>query len=93
MKIIEITKHSRSSTGIHFLVLNDESYSNDDIDYLVEEWCDKDPGGANTGYTYEWKFVTNKKTIEKTIIDKIKTLKIKRDNITTNISELEKHLN
>lgn len=37
MKVVKINKNYRNGTKEHFLVLLDEPYSNDDIDYLVEE--------------------------------------------------------
>jgi glycosyltransferase involved in cell wall biosynthesis len=57
MKIVKINKTYRSGNIEHFLVLLEEPYSNDDIDYLVEEWCDEDLSGSNYGYSYEWTFV------------------------------------
>ena len=36
MKVVKINKSFRNGSKEHFLVLLDEPYSNDDIDYLVE---------------------------------------------------------
>lgn len=59
MKLVKINKSYRNGTKEHFLVLLDEPYSNDDINYLVEEWCESKPSGSNYGYTVEWWYGLN----------------------------------
>jgi len=74
MKIVKIKKFYRNGTKEHFLVLLDESYSNDDIDCEVEEWCESEPNGMNYGYSYEWDFVNDKNIINDVLVKKLHIL-------------------
>lgn len=92
MKIIKINKSYRNGTKEHFLVLLEELYTTDDIDYLVEDWCESEGSGMNYGYTYESQFVKDDKLINTILKDKIKTaereietLKLKSVNMKENI--------
>ena len=72
MKAIEITKTTSSRTIIHHIVLT-YNYIPEEIDDLVEDWCDIESSGRNSGFTYKWEFVEDK--------DKIKQLVKKEYNI------------
>ena len=74
------------------LVLLDEPYSNDDIDYLVEEWCESEPSGMSYGYTYEWWFVEDTELINTILKDKIKILESKIERLKTEKCEMERYL-
>jgi len=92
MKIVKINKSYRNGNIEHFLVLLDEPYSNDDIDCLVEEWCENEPNGMNYGYSYDWWFVEDKELISAILKDKIKNIDSKIESLKTKKCELEKHL-
>lgn len=92
MKVVKINKSYRSGTKEHFLVLLDEPYSNDDIDYLVEEWCEDEPSGSNYGYTCEWWFVEDEELINTILKDKIKILESKIVRLKTEKCEMERYL-
>jgi hypothetical protein len=92
MKIVKINKRYRNGTKEHFLVLLDEPYSNDDIDYLVEEWCESEPSGMNYGYTYEWLFVDDKTLISNILRDKIKITESQINTLKNEKSKMIKHL-
>ena len=92
MKVVKINKSYRNGTKEHFLVLLDEPYSNDDIDYLVEEWCEDEPSGSNYGYTYEWRFVEDEELINTILKDKIKIVEHKIERLKTEKCEMERYL-
>lgn len=92
MKVVKINKSYRSGTKEHFLVLLDEPYSNDDIDYLVEEWCEDEPSGSYYGYTYEWWFVEDEELINTILKDKIKILESKIERLKTEKCEMKRYL-
>lgn len=92
MKVVKINKSYRSGTKEHFLVLLDEPYSNDDIDYLVEEWCEDEPSGSSYGYTYEWWFVEDEELINTILKDKIKIVERKIERLKTEKCEMERYL-
>ena len=92
MKVVKIHKSYRSGTKEHFLVLLDEPYSNDDIDYLVEEWCENEPSGSNYGYTVEWRFVEDTEIINTILKDKIKITECEIEALKTKKCEMERHL-
>lgn len=75
MKIIKIHKKCKNIIKEHFLVLLDEPYSYDDIVSNVEDWCETEPSGMNSGYTYEWWFIEDTNTINIIIKDQIKNIK------------------
>lgn len=92
MKVVKINKNYRNGTKEHFLVLLDEPYSNDDIDYLVEEWCESEGSGMNYGYTYEWWFVKDDKLINTILKDKIKIAEREIETLKTKKCEMESNL-
>lgn len=92
MKVVKINKSYRGGTKEHFLVLLDEPYSNDDIDYLVEEWCDTDVAGRNYGYRYEWWFVEDEELINTILKDNIKIVDSQIEALKTKKCEMEKYL-
>jgi hypothetical protein len=92
MKVVKIDKGYRGGKVEHFLVLLDEPYSNDDIDYLVEEWCGNDSNGSNYGYTYEWWFVEDEELINTILKDKIKIVDGQIESLKTKKCEMEKYL-
>lgn len=92
MKVIKINKSFRNGVIEHFLVLLNETYSNDDIEYLVEEWCDGDLSGSNYGYSYKWSFVEDSEII-KTVLEKnIKNINLSIENLEEEKWEIEKYL-
>jgi hypothetical protein len=92
MKVVKIKKGYRNGTKEHFLVLLDEPYSNDDIDCLVEEWCESEPSGMSYGYTYEWLFVEDAELINTILKDKIKNIEAQIEALKTKKCEMEKCL-
>ena len=71
MKIVKIHKGFRGGTKEHFLVLFDEPYFEDEIQSLVEDWCNNEPSGSNYGFTCEWCFIENKDEINKVLNENI----------------------
>ena len=92
MKVVKINKSYRNGTKEHFLVLLDEPYSEDDVNYLVEEWCDSDPAGMNYGYTYEWWFVEDEELINTILKDKIMIVEREIEALKTKKCEMERYL-
>jgi len=92
MKVVKINKSYRNGTKEHFLVLLDEPYSNDDINYLVGEWCEIEPSGMNYGYSYEWWFVEDDELINTILKDKIKVVDSKIKALKTKKCEMERYL-
>ena len=92
MKVVKINKSYRNGTKEHFLVLLDEPYSNDDINYLVEEWFYSDPSGMSYGYNYDWWFVEDDELINTILKDKIKIINGQIESLKTKKCEMEKHL-
>lgn len=72
MKVVEITKRFSSGIKTHHLVIPDVSLEG--IEELVENWCDTDVAGYNSGYTSEWKYITDESTIAKVIARDIANL-------------------
>lgn len=92
MKVVKINKSYRNGTKEHFLVLLDEPYSNDDINYLVEEWCESESSGMNYGYNYEWWFVEDDELIKAILKDKIKVVNSQIEALKTKNCEMERYL-
>lgn len=92
MKVVKIRKSYRSGSNEHFLVLLDEPYTNEDIEYLVEDWCDSDPSGSNYGYDFEWHFVEDQSIIKNILKDKIRILEGKINRLKLEKSKMEKYL-
>ena len=80
MKVVKINKMFRSGSNEHFLVLF-ESYPNDEIDYLVEDWCESDLSGSNYGYHYGWTFVEDEELINTILKDKMKIIENKIEKL------------
>lgn len=93
MKVIKIEKYYNAGVVKHNLVLLDEPYSNDDIDSIVEDWCESDPSGMNYGYSYEWWFVEDKEEIDNILLDKIRIIDNEICRLNIEKSKLVKHLN
>ncbi len=91
MKVVKINKSYRCNTKEHFLVLLDESYSNEHIVSLVEEWCDTDVCGMN-GYDYEWCFVEDEELINNILKNKIKVVDDQIEALKAKKCEMEKYL-
>lgn len=91
MKVVKINKGYRGGTKEHFLVLLDEPYS-EDVNYLVEEWCDNEPSGSNYGYTVEWWFVEDDALINTILKDKIKIVEREIEALKTKKCEMERYL-
>jgi hypothetical protein len=91
MKVVKINKSYRNGTK-DFLVLLDEPYSNDDINYLVEEWCESESSGMNYGYNYEWWFVEDDELIKAILKDKIKVVNSQIEALKTKKCEMERYL-
>ena len=92
MKIIKINKKYNSGNIEHYMVLMDESYSNDDIDSIVDDWCETDINGMNYGYSYNWYIINNDITIKNIIKDKIKNYDEEINYINEKKKELEKFI-
>lgn len=92
MKVVKINKGYRGGTKEHFLVLLDEPYSEDDVNYLVEEWCENEPSGSNYGYTVEWWFVEDDELINTVLKDKIKITEREIEALKTKKCEMERYL-
>lgn len=92
MKVVKINKGYRGGTNEHFLVLLDEPYSEDDVNYLVEEWCEDEPSGSNYGYTVEWWFVEDETLINTILKNKIKITEREIEALKTKKCEMERHL-
>ena len=95
MKVIDIKKHYCNGTKQHYLVLFGENYTDEAIQYEVEDWCDSDPSGSCYGYTYNWSNVIDRDILidvlhnEKLLINgKISRLIKSVDNIDTFIYKL-----
>lgn len=93
MNVIKIVKYYNAGVVKHNLVLLDEPYSNDDIDSIVEDWCESDPCGMNYGYSYEWWFVEDKEEIDNILLDKIRIIDNEICRLNIEKSKLVKHLN
>lgn len=92
MKVLKIYKSYRSGTKEHFLVLLDEPYSNDDIDNIVEEWCESDSSGMIYGYDYKWCFVEDEELINNILKDNIKNTEREIELLKTKKCEMERYL-
>jgi hypothetical protein len=92
MKVVKINKSYWNGTKEHFLVLLNEPYSNDDINYLVDEWCESEPSGMNYGYNYEWWFVEDDELINTILKDKIKIIDGQIEALKTKKCEMERYL-
>ena len=90
MKVIRIKKSYRNGTKEHFLVLLNDSQDN--IDYLVEDWCESEPSGMNYGYSFEWSFVEDEKLIKSILKDKIKLMNNQIETLKNKKCEMEKYL-
>ena len=91
MKVVRINKNYRNGTKEHFLVL-DEPYSNDDINYLVEEWCENEPSGMNYGYNYDWRFIEDGELINNILKDNIEVIDDQIEVLKTKKLKWENHL-
>jgi hypothetical protein len=58
MRVIEIKKHVTNGFRLGHLIL-DDYYSNDDVEYEVEDWCHKDGSGHSRGWRSEWREITD----------------------------------
>jgi len=92
MKVVKIIKNSRNTIREHFLVLLNEPYSDDDINCLVEDWCETDPAGMSYGYTYEWSFVEDENLIKKILDKEIKFINRRIESLNSDKLEIENHL-
>ncbi len=92
MKVVKINKSYRNGIKEHFLVLLDEPYSNSDIDDLVEEWCESELSGMNSGYNYKWWVVEDNELINTILKDKIKIVDSQIEALKTKKCKMENHL-
>jgi len=92
MKVVKIVKSYQSGTTIHTLVV-DDLFTDDQIEYLVEEWCEKNLAGATTGYEYEWSLVKDKKIIKVAINNESKRIKEKIKKLNKKLVKMEKFRN
>ncbi len=92
MKIVRINKKYTGGIIEHFLILDDEPYSNDDIEYLVENWCEREICGKSNGYSYEWWFVEDEKIITSILEKKIELIKNQLEELQTKKYKIEKYL-
>lgn len=92
MKVVKINKCYNGGTKEHFLVLLDEPYSVDSVNYLVEEWCENEPSGSNYGYTIEWWFVEDETLINTILIDNIMTIEREIKVLKTKMCKMKRYL-
>jgi hypothetical protein len=84
MKVVKITKRFRNGIKDHFLVI-DKDHTDDNIEYICEDWCNEDSAGANYGWTADWVHVTDPQEI----LD-AKNKEIKSLNIQLSVLEIRK---
>ena len=74
MRVVKIRKSYTNGVKEHHLVVSDTNYFQavEDIDYLVQDWCDEEPSGHNSGYSYEWEHITDEGEIKKGIEARLK---------------------
>ena len=72
MRFVEITQIFRAGVKKHNIILfeDNELYSNEEINLIVEDWCDNN---LTNYYQYKWEFVDDKKIIEqiKNAVEKV----------------------
>ena len=73
MKVVKITKKSRSFIKDHFIIVNKDE-TDENIEYICEDWCNNDPAGANYGWTADWVHVTDPEEILEAKNKEIKSL-------------------
>ena len=87
MRFVEITQIFRAGVKKHNIILfeDNELYSNEEINLIVEDWCDNN---LTNYYQYKWEFVDDKKIINIILNEKLKIienyinlLQIKKDKI------------
>lgn len=83
MKVIKINKIYQNGSISHFKVLNGD-ITNDNINSIVEEWCENELTGKIYGYSYNWELVEDKTQIKQIIKNKIE---ITNNKITKLINE------
>ena len=92
MKIIKIKKSFHNGSKERYLVLLNEPYSDDDIEYLVQDWCDSDPNGSVLGFRFDWWYVDDKETINKVLEENIILINNQIADLNTKKAEMEKYL-
>jgi len=58
MRVIEIKKRVTNGFRIGHLIIDDLN-DNEEIEYLVNDWCDSDASGHGRGWTSEWREITD----------------------------------
>lgn len=92
MIVVRIKKSFRGGRSVNHIVLFDEPYSNDDIEYSVEDWCENDAGGAEDGYTCEWDIETDEAIINDTLNKKLKNINDSIVYLNTQKNKIENFL-
>lgn len=91
MKVIKVYKSFKSGVKIKYLIFPSEM-SDEEIDYKVYDWCDIDPSGSESGYSYKWNVETDKDMIKTVLDSELKRLSnINKKNLET-IGSIEKYL-
>lgn len=66
MKVVKIYKSYRNASVEGFIITKTID-SKEAIECFVEEWCEREGGGMNYGYSYKWEFVEDKEIINSVI--------------------------
>mgnify|MGYP000976694726 CR=1 FL=1 len=91
MIVIKINKIYQNGSISHFKVLNSD-ITKENIDDLVEDWCNNDHIGQVYGYTYNWEYIENKDLIKQVIINKIDTINNKIKDLKNEKNDLKNYL-
>jgi ribosomal protein S17E len=93
MRVIKINKTYRNGIKNYYLLISDDSYSEDDINCIAEDFCESDAYGANYGYSYEWDFVDDKEIITKVLNDESKKISNQIAKLTKESYRIHEYLN
>lgn len=91
MKVVRINKTFRNGYREHFLVF-EADMDIEAINDSVENWCEKDPGGGNYGYSFEWEFIEDKALIRDAITKEINRLNNQIQSLLDRKSKMEEFI-
>jgi hypothetical protein len=91
MKVIEIKKHFTNGCVLAYLIL-DSDYYDEDIEYEVESWCNKNAAGQSSGWRSEWKEVTDPIDRGVTIMEEIRKIERSLERMEKRKQDLIDHL-
>lgn len=73
------------------MVISDEC-SEEEINDLIEEWCEKEGSGLCYGYTWDWEFVTDPSLIGEALTDELSKLNRSMYDLNIKIEKIEKFI-